>query len=110
MLPSEAFWRIFGLVGIVAICAVLFVFAYSAFDSLRSVIRQWRWNYKYKHRLDKPPTAACYCKDCIYHGTTYKDGGNNKCDYPGIEIWTPDEGFCFEAEPINAQEAKKRGQ
>lgn len=110
MQPSEAFWRIFGLVGVGATCAALAIFAYIAFDALRDVVRLRCWRRKYKHRFDKPPTAACYCKDCIYHGTKYKDGGNNKCDYPGIDIWTPDEGFCFEAEPINAQEAKKRGQ
>lgn len=106
---TETLMTVCGWIGalVVASCAVMIV--YYAFDSMRNLIHVLRWTYRYKHRFDKSPTAKCYCKDCIYHGTTYKDGGSNKCDFPGIEIWTPDEGFCFEAEPINAQEAKKRG-
>lgn len=107
---TEALMIVCSWIGILVIAGCVVMMLYYAFDATRNVIHVLRWTYKYKHRFDKPPTAACYCKDCIYHGTTYKDGGNNKCDYPGIEIWTPDEGFCFEAEPINAQEAKKRGQ
>lgn len=96
---SDTFWEVFGWIGILTAAGFVALMAYSAFDALRGVVYDWRWNYKYKHRFDKPPTAKCYCKDCIYHGTTYKDGGNNKCDVSKADIWTPDEGFCFKAEP-----------
>lgn len=109
MQPIEkTLWTIFAVIGFATIAGLVVLFAYFAFDALRDVVRVRHWKHKYKHRFDKSPTAACYCKDCIYHGTTYKDGGNNKCDFPGIEIWTPDEGFCFNAEPINAKEGERR--
>ena len=107
---AETLMTVFGWIGVSVVGGGVLIMAYCAFDALRDVVRSWRWQYKYEHRFDKPPTAACYCKDCIYHGTTYKDGGNNKCDYPGIDIWTPDEGFCFEAEPINAKEGERRAE
>ena len=95
----EAFMFVFSWIGILIVAGFVVMMLYCAFDALRDVVRGWRWMYKYKHRLDKPPTAKCYCKDCIYHSTTYKDGGNNKCSFPGIDIWTPEDGFCYEAEP-----------
>ena len=44
---------------------------------------------KYKHRFNKPPTAKCYCKDCIYHE---KD---DCCGY--VRQKTPEDGFCYRA-------------
>jgi hypothetical protein len=70
---------------------------YCAFDALRDVVRGWRWTYRYKHRFDKSPTAKCYCKDCVYHGTEHEN--SNPCTLPGIDRWTPEDGFCYEAEP-----------
>lgn len=106
---NDGFWGFFGLVGICATCAALFVFAYIAFDSLRSVIGQWRWKHKYKHRFDKQPTAACYCKDCVHHGKNGNDY-SEKCDLPGVDRFTPHNGFCYMARPITAKEAKKHGE
>lgn len=103
---SDELWTICGWLGIATIAGVACVILYSIYDALREVIRSWRWLYKYKHRFDKPPTAKCYCKDCKWHSV--KD---NKC---GNVTWadrhTPDNGFCYEAEPMTAKEAKKRGQ
>lgn len=89
---------------VVASCAVIIV-CY-AFDSIRNIIHVLRWTYKYKHRFDKPPTAKCYCKDCKWHSV--KD---NKCsNVTWADRHTPDNGFCYEAEPMTEKEAKKRGQ
>ena len=49
-----------------------------------------KYRYKEKHRYDKPPTAKCYCKDCIYH--------NNGICYEFINARTPDDFFCCTAE------------
>jgi len=80
--------------------------AYCAFDALRDVIRGWHWKHKYKHRFDKPPTAACYCKDCKWHSKK-----NNKCsNVTWADVYTPDNAFCYDAEPMTVKEAKKREQ
>lgn len=82
-------------VGNFTVAACIIMMSYCAFDALRDVVRGWRWTYKYKHRFDKPPTAACYCKDCKWHSE--KD---NKCsDVTWADRHTPDNGFCYEAEP-----------
>lgn len=108
MQPSETFWKVFGMFGIFAVAGIVIIFMYTAFDALRDVVRQWRWQHRYKHRFDKPPTAACYCKDCKYHGTKYKDG-SNACGLPGVDRYTPDDAFCYEAEPMTRKEAERRG-
>lgn len=94
---TEALIDLFGLIGFVVVTGFVIVMIYCAFDALRRVIRQWRWNYKYKHRFDKPPTAACYCVDCKWH--LLKD---SRCRY------TPDNGFCYEAEPRKKDDDKAR--
>lgn len=54
--------------------------------------------YRYKHRFDKPPTAKCYCIDCVYHsddtGRCWRFGETTK-EYR----CTADNWFCWEAEP-----------
>ena len=102
---NDGFWRFFGVVGIITAGGIVILFAYCAYDALRDVIRQWRWERKYKHRFDKPPTAACYCKDCHYHSKS------NKCDnVTWADRYTPSNGFCYDAIPMTAEEAKKREQ
>ncbi len=110
MQPIEkTLWTFFAVIGFATIAGLVVLFAYFAFDALRDVVRLWRWRRKYKHRFDKPPTAACYCKDCVHHGKNGNDY-SERCDLPGVDRFIPDNGFCYKAEPINAQEAKKRGQ
>ena len=95
---TETLMTVFGGIGISVVCGGVLIMAYCAFDSLRDVVRGLFWHYKYKHRFDKPPTAACYCKDCKYH--VEKDSnGAGPCEWPGVSRWTPDNGFCYEADP-----------
>ena len=85
---------------VVAGCTVMIV--YYAFDAIRNTIHVLRWTYKYKHRFDKPPMAACYCKDCKWHSV--KD---DKCsNVTWADVHTPDNGFCYEAEPMTAKEGE----
>lgn len=94
-------------IGIAAVCGGVVILAWYMVDAFVELIRLWRWELTYKHRFDKPPTAACYCKDCKYHGMKFPDGAN-PCNFPGVDRWTPADGFCYEAEPIAMKEAKKR--
>ena len=52
-----------------------------------------KWAYKVKHRFDKPPTAKCYCIDCVRHNNE-----NQKC-YKFDGWRTADSWFCWDAEP-----------
>lgn len=69
-----------------------------AFDALRNVVREWRC----KHRFDKPPTAACYCIDCKWHSV--KDNQCNNVTW--ADRHTPDNGFCYDAEPRKKDDDK----
>lgn len=62
---------------------------------IRDLIDRLEYRHMIAHRFDKPPTAKCYCRDCNWHR---KD---EKCTLPGIERYTPLNGFCYEAEPSN---------
>jgi hypothetical protein len=50
-----------------------------------------------------------YCKDCVHHGKNGNDY-SEKCDLPGVDRFTPHNGFCYMARPITAKEAKKHGE
>lgn len=93
----EALMVVFSWIGILVVVGCVVMMIYCAFDALRSVVREWRWQYKYKHRFDKPPTAACYCIDCKWH--LVKD---SRCRY------TPDNGFCYDAQPKEAERHAER--
>ena len=96
----EALKNALSWVGFLTLAGCVIVMSYCAFDALRDVVRGWRWRYTYKHRFDKPPTAACYCKDCVYHGTRLPNSGvTDACCLSGVGRHTPDNGFCYEAEP-----------
>ena len=56
--------------------------------------------YEIKHRFDKPPTAKCYCKDCVRHSDASK-----RC-YKFDGWYTADEWFCWDAEPRKKEENK----
>lgn len=95
------------VVGFVVAVGYVLILLYCVLDKARDWVHIQRWEHTYKHRFDKPPTAACYCKDCMYHGKRNKDGCN-PCNFPGVSRWTPDNGFCYEADPITAKEAEQR--
>ena len=77
--------------GVLFICVVglsLLALLYFVADEL---IRTARYNYRIKHRFDKPPLAKCYCIDCRYRaelGRCKRDNLNHKADN-----W-----FCADAE------------
>ena len=62
-------------------------------DAIKELKRKLTLKYKQKHRFDKPPTAKCYCVDCIYH-----DNKTERCCH--FEGWhTADHWFCWYAIP-----------
>ena len=102
---SDALRIVLSWIGAFVVLACVCAMIHCVFDSLRDVVKNWRWKYTYKHRFDKPPTAACYCKDCKWHSV--KD---NKCNnVTWADRHTPDNGFCYDAEPMTMKEAARRG-
>lgn len=81
------------LIGVVTVIIMIGFVIIIIIDAIRELIRKLKIRYKQKHRFDKPPTAKCYCVDCIYH--------NNKtercCHFEGW--YTADSWFCWYATP-----------
>lgn len=98
-LNEKTLWIIFAIIGFITIVGLIYLVAYFTFNALIDIVRNLRWKYKYKHRFDKKPVAKCYCKDCYYHTK------NGKCEnVTWADRYTPDNGFCYDSNPITAKE------
>jgi hypothetical protein len=95
-------WNVAGFIGAITVASGLSVAVYALVVWIGEKLRELRFHHAYKHRFDKPPLAKCYCKDCRWHMK------NNRCD-AGSEKYTPDNGFCYEAEPMTMKEARTDG-
>lgn len=89
--------NIFTSIGIATVTVFGIVILALVVDFISNEIHEAVWVYKYKHRFDKPPMAACYCVDCKFHG----DGIDpTRCtNYKNIVFQTADEWYCHAAEP-----------
>lgn len=86
------FFTLFGIVALamISIAIIMFIIM-KAYYFIVEKIEELKYDYKAKHRFDKPPLAKCYCKDCKYHGN------NDKC-YSFTNKYTADNWFCSQAE------------
>ena len=78
--------------GIVFLALLIGLIAEEISTKVRERLRKRRKEYEYKHRFDKPPTAECYCMDCLY-----RDNKESKCKR--YEIYAADDWFCKGARP-----------
>lgn len=62
-------------------------------DFISDLIDDLKWEYKYKHRFDKPPVAKCYCKDCDRY-----DADMKYCNK--FNRYVNDNEFCSRATPL----------
>lgn len=85
------------LMGLAASIIILFTLVYAIYIGIKERISKLKWQYKYKHRFDKPPTAKCYCRDCKRHGSE-----TNLC-YKFDHWHTADDWFCWDAEPLEME-------
>lgn len=92
--------------GIVAILICAIMICIFLWEFISDTIEDFKWAYKRKHRFDKPPTAACYCRDCKYYAKV-RDFG--KCHRGHIESsWNiADSWFCWQAESLKKDPEKK---
>ena len=87
MLAFIGFCSLFGVfIGL----AALFI------EFIKDIIRDWKRNYRIKHRFDKPPTSKCYCIDCKWW-----NGETGRCYrfHEDSNRLTADCWFCYAAEP-----------
>lgn len=82
---------VFGGAALVVIACVIFMMICAG---IKELVHTLKLKYIQKHRFDKPPTAKCYCIDCVHHNNE-----SNRC-YRFTEYrCTADNWFCWEAEP-----------
>jgi hypothetical protein len=87
-----SFFTLFGIVASVAALITIIVFIImKVYYFIVKKIEKLKYDYKTKHRFDKPPLAKCYCKDCKYHED------NGEC-YSFTKRYTADNWFCAWAE------------
>ncbi len=91
----DDFLRWLGVMFLCVIVGCIVIFIYSGLCELFDNLKR---DYIIKHRFDKPPTAKCYCKDCIHHDDEtkqcYRFGQTTKEYSCTADYW-----FCWEAEP-----------
>lgn len=84
--------KILAFIGFCAILCAVFMILDVLGSLMAEAIRLAHIKDIQKHRFDKPPTAKCYCIDCISHS---EDGYCRK-----FGSWcTADNWFCWAAEP-----------
>lgn len=87
-----SFFTLFGIISsVMVLVAIIMFIIMNAYYFIVEKIEELKYDYKVKHRFDKPPLAKCYCKDCKYH----KDNG--EC-YSFTKRHTADNWFCSWAE------------
>lgn len=95
---------VFAQAGGVFLFITIMFLAICAVSGIRELIDTLKHRYRYKHRFDKPPTAKCYCIDCIRH-----DRETGRCwrfgETTGEYRRTADNWFCWEAEPRRKEDA-----
>ena len=77
---------IFAYIGIIVTFVTFFVLCGMFIIFVQYKIKTLKRKYKYQHRFDKPPTAECYCKDCLYYDN------EDFCYY--FNVNTDDNEFC----------------
>ena len=90
-------WEIWSMIAGIALITIPVAIIWVEVNAwVKDKIVMLRWEYKRKHRFDKPPTAKCYCKDCIHYIGKYKS-----CGYGHIEghFVVNDTDFCSNALP-----------
>ena len=94
----DIIYDLLAIVGGVTLFFIAVFLVIALCDAIKEGISQLKRKYQYKHRFDKPPTAKCYCVDCIH-----RNDETNQCYRFGVTTkeyrCTADNWFCWEAEP-----------
>ena len=83
------------ITGFTSIFAAVIMIGAFLLDDIGDWIKYKKYEYKKKHRFNKPPTAKCYCKDC----RNFVDRAFDKHCAALKGIHVHDNYFCWAAEP-----------
>lgn len=88
--------EMFSLVGILATAMGLICILHLIYDFAKEHIEDKKYEHKYKHRFDKPPTANCYCVDCKnFNAESHRCYGFHE----DSNRLVADNYFCYRSEP-----------
>lgn len=99
---GENLTELFTFIGIATIVAAFLLLLGVLWHWICDTVDNLKWKRKYKHRFDKSPTAACYCKDCVHFSS---DDYNICFQHRGWVV--SDAWFCWAAEPRKSDPDKK---
>nr|DAF83679.1 MAG TPA: hypothetical protein [Caudoviricetes sp.] len=86
------FFTFFGIISSVIVLVTIIMFIImAAYYFITEKIEELKYDYKAKHRFDKPPLANCYCIDCKSYNRK-----NERCYR--LNRGTADNWFCWSAE------------
>ena len=80
------------IAGWVFICTIFVLIGVTIRGNIDDWVAHKKYEYKRKHRFDKPPLAKCYCKDCKGFG------GHGEC-FVHSGWYVAQDWFCWAAEP-----------
>lgn len=98
---TAIFNNIIQALGMVTCVGITYVIGTYIVDGINMCVAHIKSRYAIKHRFDKPPKAKCYCVDCKYY-TTH----GNCTEFRSMSV--PDNGFCWQAEPVKHSNIKQR--
>ena len=90
------------IIGGAALWVIGFFLIVGLWCGLKELIHTIRYNYRIKHRFDKPPTAKCYCIDCVRHNNE-----TQRC-YKFDGWYTADCWFCWDADPRKKEDIHEK--
>ena len=82
----------FAVIGVLALTVFALALLFTGLNMLYDFIWDKRYEYTYKHRFDKSPTAKCYCIDCNHYDAGY-------CYFRPEKVTTVNSWFCSNASP-----------
>lgn len=99
-IPSPILWVfVFCGAGFIALVGGILITCIQ--KTICDLISRKKWEHKYKHRFDKPPTAKCYCIDCTYFGKNCRASDPNACmSHTGWRV--AEDWFCWSAYPVGS--------
>ena len=89
----DVLMRVLALTGGMFLIGVVITALIIVIENIKYAIDKKKTHYRIKHRFDKPPTAKCYCIDCVYY---IKE--SRRCTHFNVDHIF-DAYFCSEANP-----------
>ena len=96
----ESFFTLMGVFAVLILCVFIFL---TLFFLAKNFIEEKVNKYQYQHRFDKPPLAACYCKDCVKWNQESGECSDSCNSRHMADCW-----FCCFAEPMTKEQMKRR--